>query len=86
LDMNSFMQISTYVKVFQPVNGDYSTAWTLSLLIFLFLLSPTSSSHSLSIKFKELPEFKGKPEEVDGFLYVIQDGIIIQCDAFISDK
>jgi hypothetical protein len=44
------------------------------------LLPSSSSNPSINlpaIEFKEPPLFKGKPEEVDRFMFAIQDGISI---------
>ena len=45
----------------------------------------SSSGITPAIRFREPPIFKGKPEELDGFLFAIQDGIDLQHQAFTSD-
>lgn len=44
-----------------------------------------SMGNAPAIRFRELPVFKGKPEELDRFLFAVQDGIDLQHHAFTSD-
>jgi Retrotransposon gag protein len=83
--LNSLAQISTY---FQGITVSQRQLYdSMNTLATHFPNAQSASApHAPAIKFKEPPMFKGKPDEVDGFLYAIQDGIIIQHDAFTSDE
>lgn len=80
--LNSFAQFSTIAhglatsqqQLFDAVNALATRA------------PAASNGNAPAIRFREPPIFKGKPEELDGFLFAVQDGIDLQRQAFTSDS
>jgi hypothetical protein len=81
--LNLLAQLSTYI---QGLSTSQQQLFNLISVFANHTSNPSSSSHAPAIKFKEPPMFKGKPDEADGFLFAVQDGIMIQQDAFTSDE
>ncbi|KIJ39707.1 hypothetical protein M422DRAFT_257531 [Sphaerobolus stellatus SS14] len=80
---NSMMQLSS----FSTTIAKSHQAWTEAVAALSRMAatpSTASPGNPPTIKFKEPTAFKGKPEEVEGFLYLIADGIAMQERAFTS--
>lgn len=79
--LSSFAQFSTIA------NGLATSQQQLYDMLnsFAARVPAASAGAAPAIRFREPPVFKGKPKELDGFLFAIQDGIDLQRHAFTSD-